>query len=169
MFCPACGTAVKDEQKYCRACGMNLQPILPHVAQHLHLSVPPSKLRQALNKVEYLGMFLGGGGIALMVGTALFALLALAFLGPDAKRMSALWSSMFGVGLLMFLKGAFLIAIPWFTKEFFPAKQTVSIATAATQELPSQLLLEPGTSVVEHTTHTLEPIPVERPKQSRVS
>ncbi|MFN7927336.1 MAG: zinc ribbon domain-containing protein [Blastocatellia bacterium] len=166
MFCPVCGTASKDEQKYCRACGLNLQSILPHVAQHLHLAAPPSKIRKALNKVEYLGMFLGGSGIAVMIGTAIFALLALAFLGPEARRMSPLWSSIFGVGVLMLLKGAFLWAIPWITKEFFPLHKTNTLSAAKTKELPAELVTEPVASITEHTTRHLESTPI--PQRERV-
>ncbi|MBS1812881.1 MAG: zinc ribbon domain-containing protein [Acidobacteria bacterium] len=161
MFCPACGSSIKDEQKFCRTCGMNLQQITPQVAQHLQHNPPSnSKLRAALNKVEYLGLALGGSGAALIVGTSIFALLALAFIGPEAKSMSPMWSKLFGIGLLLLLKGTFLFALPWITKEFFPPNKSATTLTdfAKTKELPAQPFAAAQGSITEQTTRNLEPV-----------
>lgn len=35
MLCPNCGTHTTDEQKFCRNCGMNLEPVSKALAAHL--------------------------------------------------------------------------------------------------------------------------------------
>ena len=154
MYCPACGSAAKDEQKICRSCGMNLQPIVPHVTEHAQATVPTRNVRKGLQKIEYCGIAIGASGAALMIATGIFALLALAFVGPEAKSMSPIWSKIFGIGLLLLLKGALLFAVPWIIKEFFPHKtaQAAPAETAKTKELLPASHSEP----IEHTTRNLE-------------
>src|SRR5687767_9848872 len=35
MLCPNCGTRTTTEHKFCRACGMNLEPVSKALAEHL--------------------------------------------------------------------------------------------------------------------------------------
>ena len=37
MLCPNCGTQTTNEQKFCRNCGMNLEPVSKAIAAHLAL------------------------------------------------------------------------------------------------------------------------------------
>lgn len=168
MFCPACGSTVKDEQKYCRSCGMNLQLILPQVTHHLKSTSPNSRLRNIFKTVGYLGLGLGGSGIALMAGTATFALLALSFIGPNAKSMSPMWSQLFGIGLLLLLKGALLFAGTWISKKLFLPK-VISMPVmdvAKTKELPIETFAELAPSITEHTTRQLDTLLPKPPKTS---
>ena len=50
MFCPSCGIQILNEQKYCRACGMELEPVAALVASRgtLHTSFKPSKSDQEI-------------------------------------------------------------------------------------------------------------------------
>ena len=169
MYCPACSSQAKDDQKFCRACGFNLQPIIPLVGAHEQKPKVPEKVSRVLKKIEYVGIALAGSGFALIVGTGLFILLALSFLGPEVKStMGPIWNKMFGVGLLMILQGAFLFTVPWLLKEFFPFKSSrqVSLDTAKTKELLPETQLDAVASVTEHTTRHLEPILAERAKPS---
>ena len=165
MYCPACGSQAKDEQKFCRACGFNLQPIIPLVGEHEQVPKLSEKARRVLKKIEYLGMGIGGSGLALIVGTGIFILLALAFLGPDAKgTMGPIWNKLFGIGLLLILKGAFLFTVPWLLKEFFPwksAKQPINEA-AKTKDLLPEPSREAFSSITEQTTRQLEPVMKQR-------
>ncbi len=164
MYCPACGSQAKDEQKFCRACGFNLQPILPLVGEHEQAPKLSEKTRRVLKKIEYLGLGIGGSGFALIVGTGIFILLALSFLGPEAKSMSPMWNKLFGVGLLLILKGAFLFTVPWLLKEFFPFKSLGQVRNDVAKT--KELLPEPHASITEQTTRNLEPIPSHQPQPS---
>jgi hypothetical protein len=169
MFCPACGSTAKPEQKFCRACGLNLQPITPHVTEHLQSVTPASPFPRILKKIEYLGIAIGGSGFALIVGMSVFILLALAFIGPEAKSMGPIWNKTFGVGLLLILKGAFLFLVPWLLKEFFAFKwsRPSSKNTAKTKELLPEPPMNPISSITDQTTRHLEPV-VANPHQERV-
>jgi hypothetical protein len=172
MYCPACSSQAKDEQKFCRACGFNLQPIIPLVGTHEQAPKVPEKVRRVLKKIEYLGIGIGGSGFALIVGTGIFILLALSFLGPEVKStMGPIWNKVFGVGLLMILQGVFLFAVPWLLKEFFPFKSSrqVSLDPAKTKELLPEPPPEAIASITEQTTRNLEPILEERAKPSASS
>ncbi len=166
MFCPACGSQAKDEQKFCRACGFNLQPILPLVGEYEQPPKFSAKTHRVLKKIEYLGIAIGGSGFALIVGMGVFILLALAFIGPEAKSMGPIWNKAFGVGLLLLLKGAFLFTVPWLLKEFFPfkASRQLNLDAAKTKELlPEPQLVS---SITEPTTRKLELIAQDRTKPS---
>lgn len=165
MYCPACGSQAKDEQKFCRACGFNLQPIIPLVSEHEQAPKLSEKARRVLKKIEYLGIGIGGSGVALIAGTAIFILLALAFLGPDVKStMGPIWNKVFGIGLLLILKGAFLFTLPWLLKEFFPFKsaQQPNNEAAKTKDLLMEPPQEAFGSITEQTTRHLEPVMKQR-------
>ena len=169
MYCPACSSQAKDEQKFCRACGFNLQRIIPLVGEHEQTPKLSEKARRVLKKIEYLGLGIGGSGIARIAGTGIFILLALSFLGPEVKStMGPIWDKVFGIGLLLILKGAFLFTAPWLLKEFFPFKslRQVSNDVAKTKELLPEPHLEPLASITEQTTRNLEPIPSHQPQPS---
>ncbi len=167
MYCPACSSPANDEQKFCRACGFNLQPIIPLVGEHEQAPKFSEKANRVLKKIEYLGIGIGGSGFALIVGTGIFILLALSFLGPEAKStMGPMWNKVFGIGLLLILKGAFLFAVPWLLKEFFPFKSSrqASNEAAKTKELLLEPQREPIASITEQTTRNLEE-PALQPRQ----
>lgn len=166
MFCPACGSQAQNEQKFCRACGFNLQPVLPLLSEHQQAPKVPEKIRRVLQKIGYLGIGIGGSGVAIIAGTAIFILLALSFPGLGAKStMGPIWNKAFGVGLLLLLKGAFLFTVPWLLQEFFPFKSSRQDA-AKTKELSPEPYLEPLASITEQTTRNLERIPSHQPQPS---
>lgn len=135
---------------------MNLQPIVPHVVAHVQATAPTSNVRKGLQKIEYCGIAMGVSGAALMIGTGLFAFFALAFLGSEAQRMSPTGSKIFAVGLLLLLKGAFIFAVPWIIKEFFPRHpRPASLSDPdKTKELSPEA--QPLASITEQTTRNLE-------------
>jgi len=168
MFCPACGSQAQNEQKFCRACGFNLQPVLPLLGEHQQAPRVPEKIRRVLQKIGYLGIGIGGSGVAIIAGAAIFILLALSFPGLGAKNtMGSIWNQAFGVGLLLLLKGAFLFTVPWLLQEFFPfnSARSEAVDTAKTKELLPEPSLETVPSITEHTTRNLDSRPAQRRDQ----
>src|SRR5215510_9670865 len=75
MYCPSCGNKAADDQKFCRACGMNLQKVYPALAEHLVESgiAPPitemtSEIRRmAVRRVMWAAMLMFAGvGVAIV-------------------------------------------------------------------------------------------------------
>lgn len=61
MYCPACCSQAKDEQKSCRACGFNLQPIIPLVGAHEQVPKVTEKVSRILKKLRCPPMISKGG------------------------------------------------------------------------------------------------------------
>ena len=69
MFCPNCGKENSTEQKFCRACGINLEK----TAESLLEQIPNAQNANLLRKekaIEKFGNFaLGGFGLVILTGT----------------------------------------------------------------------------------------------------
>ena len=79
MFCPSCGTQILNEQKYCRACGMELEPVAALVAGRGTLSSSSSSAKpdqqitfRAVKLVAAGASFFLSGAILSFAGRKLF-------------------------------------------------------------------------------------------------
>ena len=61
MFCPSCGTQILNEQKYCRACGMELEPVAALLAVHARPS-PSSNSAKPEQEITFRAVKLVAAG-----------------------------------------------------------------------------------------------------------
>ena len=73
MFCPKCGKENSTEQKFCRACGLNLEKTAENLQEQLAISdvISPSKISKFFEKLGKIGFggLIGAGlvGIFLII------------------------------------------------------------------------------------------------------
>src|SRR5262245_37941700 len=148
MFCPNCGTNNKTEQKFCRACGLNLEKTAESLIQQIPASEDGSFLRQQ-QFVKKLGIVaFGGFGLVYLAG-------AIAVIYTVITQ--ALLPGLFMIGLAVFVILALLyIFLNWNLKEKKEkATHTLKkefVLTKETGELLDAGNSQPVTSVTEHTT-----------------
>lgn len=168
MHCPNCGTRFSTEQKFCRACGLSLQPIAQLTRQILteNSSVssesdgsasPASTARWSTSRVSAWLTFLGVG--LFLKGLLLFALNKILRIDPDLDMPA----------VIACLLGTFVISYGALYSRLHAPKQISSLpnpvelpVAATTNDLGLLPATIPASSVVEHTTRHLEPILAER-------
>lgn len=75
MLCPNCGKSSKLDQKFCRACGMNLAPVSKALAEHLSADVSRESAKERDRRIaRRLLQRMGLGGIVLFIGFFSYAI-----------------------------------------------------------------------------------------------
>src|SRR5262245_4836134 len=69
MFCPSCGATNSVEQKYCRACGMNLEPAALSLREQFP-DDPRADLQREERKLQRFGT-VAFGGFAALIGVGM--------------------------------------------------------------------------------------------------
>ena len=94
MLCPNCGTKTTTEHRFCRNCGMNLEPVSRALAAHLAHGGAASKLARAADRrnVQRLtaGLFAG-------VFVVLFGMFLMAFLPGKGFKLLGLIASILNI------------------------------------------------------------------------
>jgi len=67
MYCPNCGKPNSSEQKYCRACGLNLEDTSRSVTEQLPAALQDQRLAKRRDLVEKILLGLAGVGITAFV------------------------------------------------------------------------------------------------------
>jgi predicted lipid-binding transport protein (Tim44 family) len=95
VLCPNCGTKTTTDHKFCRNCGMNLEPVSRALAAHLSAggAAAAAKAREAERRVA--GRMTGG--ILAGVFVVLFGMLLMAFLPGKAFKALGLISAVLGI------------------------------------------------------------------------
>jgi hypothetical protein len=147
MYCSSCGAAVPPGLSYCNRCGVDLRVKEQTPAKRLGPS--PDALVWGIVGVTIVGLFLV---IALMV-----------FM-KDLHFNDGLINGFAVAAFLFFLLVDVLFA--WLLlssrRDQRQSSDLVQLKTELTRELgaaQTHSLVEPGQSVTEHTTRTLEPVP----------
>src|SRR5687768_18148948 len=66
MFCPSCGAKNSTEQRFCRSCGMNLEPVAQSLLEQFPGGGDPDLIRRE-RRLERFGQFaFGGFGLVLV-------------------------------------------------------------------------------------------------------
>ncbi|HJQ31872.1 MAG TPA: hypothetical protein VJ866_06835 [Pyrinomonadaceae bacterium] len=94
MLCPNCGTRTTTEHKFCRNCGMNLEPVSR--ALTAHLSHGGAAAAAAARESERRGTRRMTRGLLAGVAVILFGLL-LMFLPGRGFQILGLWSALIGI------------------------------------------------------------------------
>lgn len=158
MYCPNCGTETAPDRKFCRGCGMDLQP----VAQLLTGQLPAQPLQNARGKAARYGFltFLGGVLLAALLGTTGGAFMHLdPQLGLFISSLAGLGGLVVVVGLGLMVYSLFLPKAPAQTQP--PQPQALPQAQPYAQ-LPPERFRQPVPSVIENTTELLD-TPEEEP------
>jgi hypothetical protein len=150
MLCPNCGTKTTNEHKFCRNCGMNLEPVAQAVAAHLSHGGAPTAARAVERK--------GTRRIArgLFTGVFVFLLgLLMGFLpGAPFKAVGAMITLLGVVFSLVTVLSSMRADAP---TEAPPAPPTqMPEGAAPTGRLLHENTIEPvPASVTDHTTELL--------------
>ena len=90
MLCPNCGTTTTNEHKFCRNCGMNLEPVSKALATHLAqggLDAPPAEETGELRDLRRMTNGLIVGVAVLLLGALVLADARLFMLRPWVKLL----------------------------------------------------------------------------------
>lgn len=149
MLCPNCGTTTTTEHKFCRHCGMNLEPVSRALAAHLSpggAAAPREAERRTVRRMKD-GLFAG-------ILVVLFGVLMMAFLPGKAFKLFGVMSALIGiVAALAAVFSTLRRAPPDLLAE--PAPHALEGAAAETGRLLEEGRLEPVPSVTERTTDLL--------------
>src|SRR5215212_2465707 len=95
MLCPNCGTKTTTEHKFCRNCGMNLEPVSRAVAAHL--SGGGAAAARTAREADRRNVYRFTGGLLAGVFTVVFGLFLIAFLPGKAFKFLGVASALIGI------------------------------------------------------------------------
>src|SRR5688572_28041365 len=152
MLCPNCGTRTTAEHKFCRACGMNLEPVSKALAEHLAPDgVSRSTSARASERRAVRRMTTG-----LVAGFAL-TLLGVVFMAVApgrGPRTVGLLAALIGLVVALLFVLSPLRSMRDAAAE--PAPPPLDPSAAETGRLLHEQTAEPVPSVTERTTELLE-------------
>jgi len=161
MFCPSCGTQILNEQKYCRACGMELEPVAALVAARGTLSSSSSSAKPD-QQITFRAVKLVAAGASFFLSGAILSF---------AGRMIFQRDDVVNLGVLALLFGLVMILFAFFQGLWAKTRPRTTARTGAnTQPNLDQPNLEqpnleqprpnglpsPMPSVTESTTKLME-------------
>lgn len=158
MFCPACGSAANSAQKFCRACGLNLDGLAERVALHQGtMSVTKNRFDQLLTRIG-MWMAISGGGLFILM--MLFAIISSAFDLVNNDTTDNIGEKVLAIALPLVFFGIGLFSLPHILRHQKSQRQLSPQAPQAvtTAELAPPLLPTDIASVSEATTRHLEPV-----------
>jgi Na+/melibiose symporter-like transporter len=154
MHCPSCGDESTIDQKFCRKCGFNLEPIAKLITSE-PIAITVDKNERERLVVRRMFQWMSRGGLVLLLGVVLLvinrgfvhagavqALASLIILAGCAMATYGLFSAM--------IKGTYLPGKT--TGEKRPAK----IEGGTTKELPDARVPAPISSVTDRTTQLID-------------
>lgn len=157
MFCPNCGASNTTEQKFCRACGLNLEESAASLLEQIP-SAEAGKLLRREKNLEKFGNF-AFGGFMLVIFTAIAAIIYLIF-----TKLILTGESVFGgILIIAFMIFAGLtLAYVAFNEDLKERKQKVNPTlknelseSVETGKLLEEKPFEPASGVTENTTDLL--------------
>jgi hypothetical protein len=95
MLCPNCGTKTTTTHKFCRNCGMNLEPVSRALAAHL--SVGGAAAARAARESDRKTVRRMTGGLFAGIFVIIFGLLLIAFLPGKAFKFLGVASAFIGI------------------------------------------------------------------------
>ena len=157
MFCPSCGSTNSTDQRFCRSCGMNLEPAAESLREQFPTGNRPDLDRRE-QRIERFGQIAFGGFMIVIVLAALgmiYTILDRIIFSGD--------SPLFGLGLMGFIIFGLLTLVYVFFREDLKEKRKKSAPATApelqrpavTGRLIEERDFEPVPTVTESTTELL--------------
>ncbi|HWS88253.1 MAG TPA: zinc ribbon domain-containing protein [Pyrinomonadaceae bacterium] len=149
MLCPNCGTKTKTEHRFCRNCGMNLEPVSKALAEHLSAGGAPAARAAGRGAAPEAMGCLFAGVVVILVGVLLTA-----FMPGKAFKFVGVASAV--IGLIAVLVSALSSLHP--TKGVGAEAPASALDDAApnTGPLLREQSFEPArASITDHTTELL--------------
>ena len=156
MYCPNCGKATSDDQKFCRACGLGLEKIASSLGEQL-----PARRDDSLQaRKERLEIF--GVGALSVFGLGVLGLLLYAVAQKLLATQGSLLAILAIVGLVIVL-GCGLLSVILFARAKELGEQAkqrqlqpdTNTGGSSTKELLTEGTFEPVPPVTERTTDLL--------------
>lgn len=151
MYCPNCSNEASTEQKFCRACGMELHAVAELISSQTGIAKPEKRKEVLLHggqRARLLwGMILTFGGVAAGSSLKILGREHIHIAGDFTPYLMvlALMTTFFGMGLMCY---AFMSGNPRSKKPAARPETTI--------RLKPELLSEEQPAVTEHTTAFLE-------------
>ena len=95
MLCPNCGTKTTNEHKFCRNCGMNLEPVSRALAAHL--SVGGAAAARSAREADRRTVVRMTNGLFAGLAVVLFGLLLIAFLPGKGFKFLGVAAALMGI------------------------------------------------------------------------
>ncbi|MET0650156.1 MAG: hypothetical protein ABW208_26405 [Pyrinomonadaceae bacterium] len=158
MLCPNCGTKTTTEHKFCRACGMNLEPVARALVEHLspegaaRAASARASERRAVRRLTN-GLFAG-------LAVVLFGILLMAFLPGKGFKLIGVAAALVGIVVALISVLSPLRSMGDAVKESAP--RALDGAAATTGRLLQEPTVEPLPSVTERTTELLHVEPKDK-------
>ena len=160
MFCPSCGAENSTDQRFCRRCGMNLEPAALSLREQFPTGNRPDLDRRE-RRIEKFGQF-AFGGFVIVVGLAVIGLI-ITILDRIVFSGDPPWV---GLGLIAFLIFAVLTLVYVVFREDLKEKRKKAgydhanrpaelPMPAVTERLLEEKEFEPMPTVTESTTNLL--------------
>lgn len=149
MLCPNCGTKTKTEHRFCRHCGMNLEPVSKALAEHLTAGGAAEGRGGARGTAPEAMGCLFAGVFVILVGVLLMA-----FLPGKAFKFVGVASAV--VGLVAVLVSAMTLRRPAEEAGAAATPDASDAAAPTTGRLLGEQTFDPiPASVTDHTTELL--------------
>jgi len=146
MLCPNCGTKTKTDHRFCRNCGMNLEPVSRALAAHL--SQGGASAARAAGRGHAQRMT---GGLLAGVFVVIFGLLLIAFLPGKAFKFLGVASALIGIVTAMVI----VLSTLRRTGDAAPHNTLDAAAPDTGRLLHEQTLGRVPNSITDHTTELL--------------
>ncbi|HEX8558297.1 MAG TPA: hypothetical protein VF668_09355 [Pyrinomonadaceae bacterium] len=159
MLCPNCGTRTTNEHKFCRSCGMNLEPVSRALAAHL--SHGGAGAADAAREAERRVARRMRAGLLASAVVIVFGVLLLAVMPGKAFRLLGVVTALVGVASAMACVLSTMRAAAEAGVELAPPASPAPPAADAAEEAATTARLlraqsvEPAHSVAERTTDLL--------------
>ena len=152
MLCPNCGTRTTTEHRFCRGCGMNLEPVSRALAAHL--SPGGAAAAKAAREAERRALRRMANGLIAGVVVTLFGVLLMALLPGKGFKVIGVAAALVGlVAALVSVLSPLRSANDGGGEAAAPALDDAT--AAATGRLLHEPAAEPVPSVSERTTDLL--------------
>jgi predicted lipid-binding transport protein (Tim44 family) len=152
MLCPNCGTTTTTEHKFCRSCGMNLEPVSRALAAHLS---PGGAAAVAAREARRRATNRMAKGVVSGIAVVLFGMFVMSVIPGNAFKVFGVAAALIGlVSVLASIVSALRTAADLVVE---PAPRSLDDAAAAakTGRLLHETTVEPVPSVTERTTDLL--------------
>ena len=158
MLCPNCGTKTTTEHKFCRGCGMNLEPVSRALVEHLS---PEGAARAAsAREAERRAVRRMTSGLFAGLFVVLFGMLLIAFLPGKGFKFIGVAAALVGIVVALVSVLSPLRSMGGAVEE--PAPRALGGAAATTGRLLHETTIEPVPTVTDRTTELLHVEPKDK-------